>query len=74
MGFPNRRCAADDGEILIDWVLGDRKGIVGLEGDGRFGYALYHGGRYKPGNQEGDLSEHDLPPDLKGYLQSMKKQ
>ena len=67
-------CAADDGEILIDWVVDDKKAIVGLEGDRGFGYALYHAGRYKPGNQEGDLSAHDLPSDLKGYLESMKEQ
>jgi hypothetical protein len=67
-------CAADDGEILIDWVIADEKAVVGLEGDGRFGYALYRGGRYEPGNQEGDLSAHDLPSDLKAYLQSIKKQ
>jgi len=67
-------CAADDGEILIDWALAGKKAVVGLEGDGRFGYALYMGGYYKPGSEEGDLSAHDLPSDLKHYLQSMKTQ
>jgi hypothetical protein len=67
-------CAADDGEILIDWTLAGKKAVVGLEGDGRFGYALYSGGYYKPGSEEGDLSAHDLPSDLKRYLQSMKMQ
>ena len=57
--------------------LGDfagKKAVVGLEGDGRFGYALYMGGYYKPGSEEGDLSAHDLPSDLKHYLHSMKTQ
>jgi hypothetical protein len=67
-------CAADDGEILIDWAVGNKKAVVGFEGDGRFGYALYQAGWYKPGNQDGDLSVHDLPSDFKGYLKSMKEQ
>jgi hypothetical protein len=65
-------CAADDGEILMDWALPDKRAVVGLEGDGGFGYALYIDGGYKPGSEEGDLSVNDIPSDLKSYLQTMK--
>ena len=64
-------CAADDGEILIDWAFADKRAVVGLEGDGRFGYALYSEACYKPGSEEGDLSVHDIPSDLKAYLRTM---
>lgn len=44
-----RITAATDGEIVIEWFVPGKDIIVSVTGDGVFGYALFEGGRYVPG-------------------------
>lgn len=61
--------AADDGEIVIEWAKGNKKAVVGFEGDGYFGYTLFKNGKFKPGAEEGCLENGSLPSDLVEYLE-----
>lgn len=63
--------AAQDGEIVIEWVKGNKKAVAGFEGDGHFGYTLYKNGKFKPGAAEGCLENGSLPSDLVRYLEEM---
>ena len=60
---------AEDGEILFEWNITERRrAIVGLEGDGYYGYTLKgNDGHYRSGLYEGRIME-ELPEDLAEYL------
>lgn len=60
--------AADDGEVVMEWRLGDRRAIAGFEGDKTYGYTLLIGGRFVPGLECATLDSESLPADLEKYL------
>jgi len=62
---------ADDGEIVIEWAEGDKKAVIGLDGDGGFGYALYREGKFRAGDHDGVIGTA-LPIDLMTYLNDLK--
>lgn len=62
--------AAEDGEVVLEWVLGPSQAVAGFEGDGGFGYALLKNGKFAPGEHEGELDDRPLPADLISYLQA----
>ena len=61
---------AEDGEIFFEWNITQRRRcIVGLEGDGYYGYTLKgNDGHYRSGLYEGRIME-DLPEDLYLFLE-----
>lgn len=59
---------AEDQEIVFEWACGNKKAIVGFEGNGFFGYTLYTNGEFKPGAFQGCLKNKELPFDLLQYL------
>jgi hypothetical protein len=62
---------ASDGEIVLEWFADSKKAVVGFEGDGHFGYALFREGKFRPGVEDGSLEENRLPEDFLEYFQSM---
>jgi hypothetical protein len=65
--------AAADGEIVIEWRFGGKEAVVGIDGDGTFGYTLFLIGRFEPGKEDGLISKDELPCDLATYILDIKK-
>lgn len=63
-----RISAAEDGEVVVEWIGHNRRAVVEFEGDDHFGYALLQSGRFIGGQHAGDLQAPDLPRDLLQYL------
>jgi len=58
---------SDDGEIVFEWIDGDRHAIVSIEGDGRLGYTMLIDGEFKAG-KDTEVLASQLPSDLLEYL------
>lgn len=58
-----------DGEIVFEWIDGDRHAIVSVEGDGQIGYTMLVDDTFIPGEAEWP-SVSVLPEDLKAYILS----
>lgn len=72
-GIPEPRVsAATDGEIVIELKKAGLEAVVGIEGDGGFGYALLVDDEFIAGKYEGVVAQ-DLPRDLSEYLSAMSK-
>ena len=61
--------ATEDGEIILEWLKGDKEAVVSFDGDECFGYAVLEGDNYRPGSEDGRLGDgFEMPRDLAAYL------
>jgi hypothetical protein len=66
-----RTSAAEDGEVVIEWIGHNGRAVVDFEGNDHFGYALLRNGRFTAGEYAGDLQAQELPRDLLRYLDEL---
>lgn len=55
-----------DGEILFEWIWGDRHAFISIDDEGEVAYAYLRNGRFVPGQE--DAQPGSVPNDLLHYL------
>lgn len=58
---------AEEGEIVFEWIDGDRHAVVSFEGDSRIGYTLLKDGEFVSGADD-EARPDAVPTDLLDYL------
>jgi len=66
-----RLSVSTDGEIVMEWLSKTRRAIVGFEGDGFYGYAMFEDGSYIPGSECGNPNSEHLPADLLSCIEKI---